>query len=120
ADAGRLIDRAPGHHVDGAEAVVPEPCLALEEIDQLEAERVSVPALAAAHGVLGADHVRTEAPFRCAVDAEVAIEAVRAQPVRFEVLVGGMGNHHRSALRLGSASVGGLACGLLWHESLPD
>ncbi len=80
-DTGRLVHAGAGLDPDLADAFVVELDPALEHIEQLHLQVVSVPAAAAVLARLGADHVGADVPAGRRLDAEVAVLEEGPEPL---------------------------------------
>jgi len=84
ADARRLVEAAPGLHHHPADALVLEQHPALEDVHELHLAVVRVPFAVRRLAGTRADHVRDYLAAGGALDAEVAILEVAAQPAARE------------------------------------
>src|ERR1043165_2124710 len=85
ADARRLVEAGAGLHGDAADALVLEHRRALQHVDELHVDVVPVPVAVRRLARTGADHVRDDLAARGALDAEVAVLEVAAQPAAREL-----------------------------------
>ena len=85
ADVGRLVEAAAGFHQHLADALVLEAHPPLEHVDELHLAVVRVPLAVRRLPGARADHVRHHAAARGALDAEVAVLEVAAQPAAGEL-----------------------------------
>jgi len=102
ADARRLVEAGPGLHHHPADAFVLEQHPALEDVDELHLAVVRVPFAVRRASGAGADDVRNHLAASGALDAEVAIFEVAAQPAAREFRALGMGDaeaHDAAILR---------------------
>jgi len=87
ADARRLVKAAAGAHGDAADALVLEHRRALQHINELHVDVVPVPVAVRRLAAPRADDVRHHLAARRALDAEVAVFEVAAQPAPREFRV---------------------------------
>jgi len=100
ADARRLVEAAPGLHHHPADALVLEQHPALENVHELHLAIVRVPFAVRRASGARADDVRDHLAAGRALDAEVAVLEVAAQPAarEFRALAVGDVEAHRAAI----------------------
>jgi len=102
ADARRLVEAGPRLHHHAADALVLEQHPALEDVHELQLAIVRVPFAVRRLAGARADDVRDHLASSGALDAEVAILEVAAQPAAREFRALGMGDaeaHDAAILR---------------------
>jgi len=102
ADARRLVEAAPGLHHHAADAFVFEQHPALQHVDELDFAVVRVPLAVRRLARPRADHVCHHLAAGRALDAEVAVLEIAAQPAAREFCALGMGDveaHDAAILR---------------------
>src|SRR5258706_6460325 len=100
ADARRLVEAAAGAHGDLADVLILEFDPALQHVDELHAAVVQVPLAARRLARSRANHVRDDFAARCALDAEVAVFEVTAQPAAREFCALAMGDVEAHAVEI--------------------